>query len=149
MRRAQVRTRVTFVVVWATNVTRVVAVALVAGVAGLTIAVAPAVAAKHVAYSHLLVDAQEWSLFPSRATVPAGTVAVELWNRGEDPHDTQIRRLNTAGQMVGPVLGRIKVTLPGHVSQATWHLKPGRYELFCSLPGHLKLGMSARLRVTR
>lgn len=108
-----------------------------------------AAGAKPVAYSHLLVDVQEWSLFPSRATVPAGTVAVELWNRGEDPHDTQIRRLNTRGQMVGPVLGRVRLTSPGKISQATWHLKAGKYELFCSLPGHIKLGMSARLTVTR
>jgi hypothetical protein len=110
---------------------------------------AATVRAKQPAYSHLLINVQEWSLFPSRATVPGGTVAVELWNRGEDPHDTQIRRLNTQGKMVGPVLGRVKVTSPGRISQATWHLKPGRYELFCSLPGHIKLGMSARLRVTQ
>ncbi len=133
MRRALVATCVTFVCVWATNVTQVRAAAS---------------AAKRVRYSHLLVDAQEWSLYPSRATVPAGTVAVELWNRGEDPHDTQIRRLNAHGQMVGPVLGRVRLTLPGKITQATWHLKAGRYELFCSLPGHIKLGMSARLRVT-
>jgi hypothetical protein len=106
-------------------------------------------AAKRLAYSHLLVDVQEWSLFPSRATVPAGTVAVQLWNRGQDPHDTQIRRLNTRARMVGPVLGRVKVTSPGKIGQATWHLKAGKYELYCSLPGHIKLGMSARLTVTR
>lgn len=99
--------------------------------------------------SHLLIDAQEWSLWPSRGTVPAGTVLVELWNRGQDMHDTWIRRVDAGGQMVGPVLGKVKATLPGDVSQATWHLKAGKYELFCSMPGHLKLGMHARLRVTR
>jgi hypothetical protein len=125
--------------------------ALLVGVVG----VSGAGAAKRVpdvkppVYSHLLVDVQEWSLFPSRATVPAGTVAVQLWNRGQDPHDTQIRRLNKHGRMVGPVLGRVKVTSPGKIGQATWHLKAGKYELFCSLPGHIKLGMSARLTVTR
>ena len=54
-----------------------------------------------------------------------------------------------AGKMVGPVLGKVPVTLPGHLSKATWHLKAGKYELFCSMPGHLKLGMHARLTVTR
>ncbi len=81
--------------------------------------------------------------------MPAGTVLVELWNRGQDIHDTWIRRLNAAGQMVGPVLGRVPRTLPGQISQATWHLKAGRYELFCSMPGHMALGMHANLRVTR
>jgi uncharacterized cupredoxin-like copper-binding protein len=97
--------------------------------------------------SNLEINAQEWSLWPSRSSLPAGTVYVELWNRGQDMHDTWIRRLNAAGQMVGPVLGKVRVTLPGHLSQATWHLKAGRYELFCSLPGHAALGMHARLTV--
>jgi hypothetical protein len=111
-------------------------------------AVANAANKKH-APAHLLINAQEWSLWPSRGSVPAGTVLVELWNRGQDLHDTWIRRLNAAGQMVGPVAGRVKVTMPGHVSSATWHLKAGHYELFCSMPGHMALGMHANLTVTR
>ena len=107
-----------------------------------------AAGAQHRTPSDLLIDAQEWSLWPSRTSVPAGTIYVELWNRGQDTHDTWIRRLDSHGQMVGPVLDKVKQTLPGHVSQATWHLKAGEYELFCSMPGHLKLGMHARLKVT-
>jgi uncharacterized cupredoxin-like copper-binding protein len=98
--------------------------------------------------SNLLIYAQEWSLWPSRASVPAGTVYVELWNRGQDMHDTWIRRVNVHGKMVGHVLWKVKVTLPGQISHATWHLKAGKYELFCSMPGHLKLGMHAQLTVT-
>jgi uncharacterized protein YbdZ (MbtH family) len=112
-------------------------------------AAAVAKRAKKKAPVHLLINAQEWSLWPSRSHVPAGTVLVELWNRGQDMHDTWIRRLNSAGQMVGPVVGRVPVTMPGHVSNATWHLKAGHYELFCSMPGHLALGMHANLTVTR
>jgi uncharacterized cupredoxin-like copper-binding protein len=107
-----------------------------------------AAGARHRVASNLLIYAQEWSLWPSRGSVPAGTVYVELWNRGQDMHDTQIRRVNARGQMVGRVLWKVKVTLPGKISQATWHLKAGKYELFCSMPGHLKLGMHARLTVT-
>jgi uncharacterized cupredoxin-like copper-binding protein len=103
----------------------------------------------HHSASNLLIDAQEWSLWPSRGRVPAGTIYVELWNRGQDMHDAWVRRLNAAGQMVGPVLDRVPVTLPGRISHATWHLKPGHYELFCSMPGHIEMGMHARLTVTR
>lgn len=99
--------------------------------------------------TNLMIDAQEYSLWPSRSSVPAGTIYVELWNRGQDMHDTWVRRLNAAGKMVGPVLGKVPVTRPGHISQATWHLRPGHYELFCSMPGHLALGMHAKLTVTR
>ncbi len=108
-----------------------------------------AAATKRHAPVHLLIDAQEWSLWPSRSTVPAGTVLVELWNRGQDLHDTEVRRLNSSGQMVGGVLARVRITRPGQISEATWHLRAGRYELFCSMPGHLSLGMHARLTATR
>jgi uncharacterized protein YbdZ (MbtH family) len=117
-------------------------------VLGACASVATAAKKKHIP-THLLINAQEWSLWPSRSRVPAGTVLVELWNRGQDMHDTWIRRLNAAGQMVGPVVGRVPVTMPGHISNATWHLKAGHYELFCSMPGHMALGMHAKLTVTR
>jgi plastocyanin len=107
-----------------------------------------ALAASKPAPAHLLVYAQEWSLWPSRTSVPAGTVIVQLWNRGQDAHDLRIRRLDAHGQMVGPVLGAVRITPSGQLSQATWHLKAGKYELYCSLPGHLKMGMHARLKVT-
>ena len=131
--------------------TLVCAVLAAAGHAGAaTAAVRHAAAAKrHREPVHLMIEAQEWSLWPSRSSVPAGTVLVELWNRGQDMHDTWIRRLNSAGQMIGPVLGRVPVTRPGQISDATWHLRAGRYELFCSLPGHSDLGMHAKLTVTR
>jgi hypothetical protein len=117
------------------------AVALPAGVV--------ATAAASAAPAHLLVYAQEWSLWPSRTSVPAGKVIVQLWNRGQDAHDLRIRKLGARGQMIGPVLGAVRITLSGQVSHATWHLKAGRYELYCSMPGHLKMGMHARLTVTR
>jgi len=108
-----------------------------------------AVAAPKQAPSHLLVYAQEWSLWPSRRSVPAGTVIVQLWNRGQDMHDLRIRRLNARGQMTGPVAGAVRITPSGQISQATWHLKAGRYEIYRSLPGHLAMGMHTRLTVTR
>ena len=108
-----------------------------------------ALAASRPAPAHLLVYAQEWSLWASRRSVPAGTVIVELWNRGQDAHDLRLRRLNAHGQMVGPILGAVRLTPSGQLSQAIWHLRAGRYELYCSLPGHLMMGMHARLTVTR
>ena len=117
-------------------------------VAAILPAAGMAAGAEHRTTSDLLIDAQEWSLWPSRTSVPAGTIDVELWNRGQDVHDTWIRRLDRNGQMVGPVLGKVRATLAGAISHAVWHLKRGRYELFCSMPGHMKLGMHARLTVT-
>ncbi len=102
-------------------------------------------AARDLPRAHLLVYAQEWSLWPSRAALPAGRVSVQLWNRGQDAHDLRIRRLSH-GAMIGRAQG-VVVTQSGGLSQASWRLAPGRYELYCSLAGHLKLGMHAVLVV--
>ena len=95
---------------------------------------------------HMLVYAQEWSLWPSRTTLPSGGVAVQLWNRGQDAHDLRIRRVNRAGHMIGRALGA-PVTLSGNIRDVSWTLRPGLYELYCSMPGHRARGMHVRVRV--
>lgn len=142
---------------------RAVAVALaVASAVGFASVVAgPAAGASRASAAHrgartrahryparLLVYAQEWSLSPSRATLPAGRVIVQLWNRGMDAHDLRARRLNAAGSMVGHTYA-VRLTQPGHVHSATWTLAPGRYQLYCSLPGHMARGMRVRITVRR
>ncbi len=98
--------------------------------------------------THLLVYAQEWSLWPSRSRLPAGTVHVELWNRGQDMHDLRIRHVNPRGQMVGPIDGAVMLTPSGGISYAAWHLRRGHYMIYCSMPGHFQMGMHARITVT-
>jgi hypothetical protein len=90
--------------------------------------------------SRMLVYAQEWSLWPSRTVVPAGRVSVELWNRGQDAHDLHIRRLSRRGAMAGRAQ-KVPATSSGAVNTATWKLRAGRYELYCSMPGHRAHGM--------
>ena len=98
--------------------------------------------------AHLLIYAQEWSLWPSRSSLPAGPVQVELDNRGQDAHDVAVRRLAGRGTMVGPVLARVAPTPSGVLRHAVWHLRAGRYELVCTMPGHMAAGMHADIRVT-
>jgi hypothetical protein len=95
--------------------------------------------------ARMLVYAQEWSLWPSRASLPPGRVLVQLWNRGQDAHDLRVRRLRN-GRMKGAEQG-VAVTQSGAVGSGTWHLGPGRYELYCSLPGHRMRGMRTTLLV--
>ena len=96
--------------------------------------------------AHMLVYAQEWSLWPSRTTLPSGRVSVQLWNRGEDAHDLRIRRVTRAGHMFGAAQGA-PVTQSGAISSAKWTLRPGTYELYCSMPGHLARGMHVLVHV--
>jgi uncharacterized cupredoxin-like copper-binding protein len=95
--------------------------------------------------ARLLVYAQEWSLWPSRSSIASGKVIVQLWNRGQDAHDLRVRRLSH-GAMIARAQGAA-ITASGKLSQATWHLTPGTYELYCSMPGHLKKGMHAHITV--
>ena len=85
------------------------------------------------------IDLYGLKLEPARVTV-------QLWNRGQDAHDLRVRAVNRAGHMFGRVQ-RAPLTLSGNVSQASWNLRPGLYELYCSMPGHLARGMHVRLRV--
>jgi hypothetical protein len=87
-----------------------------------------------------------WSLWPSRGTIPRGEIEVQLTNRGEDAHDLRLRRLGAGGHLVGHTLG-VQVTGAGELSAARWHLGPGRFELYCSLPGHRRRGMHTVLVV--
>jgi uncharacterized cupredoxin-like copper-binding protein len=122
-------------------------VGAVAAVACLPAASAAGVARGRAVPSRMLVYAQEWSLWPSRSTVPAGKVIVQLWNRGMDAHDLRIRRVRQTGAMIGRAEG-VAVTASGQLHQSTWRLGAGTYELYCSMPAHAARGMHARIRVT-
>ena len=123
---------------------------LAAAVGALTaLAVAPignAATSPHRPPARMLVYAQEWSLWPSRTRLPHGPVIVQLWNRGQDAHDLRIRRLDRHGRMAGRAQD-VAVTESGARTQAEWHLAPGRYELYCSMPGHVQQGMHTLLVV--
>jgi uncharacterized cupredoxin-like copper-binding protein len=107
---------------------------------------APAAPAQAKAPSRLLVEATEFRFTLSRTTLAPGHAIVQLADNGEDPHDLHLVRLDKRGHAAGKP-DAIPQTLPGAV--ATWQgtLKPGRYKLFCSLPGHEKAGMRAILVV--
>jgi uncharacterized cupredoxin-like copper-binding protein len=45
-------------------------------------------------------------------------------------------------------LRSVTLTQAGGLTKATWHLKPGRYEVYCSLPGHLRKGTRAFFTVS-
>jgi len=91
--------------------------------------------------SRMLVEAREYSLTLSRTTVKPGPAIIQLAIRGEDPHDLAVRRLGAA------TVSKVAETLPGGVAEWRGKLKRGRYELYCTLPGHKKAGMRTVLTV--
>lgn len=94
--------------------------------------------------SRLLVNASEWTYVLSRAELPPGPSIVELYNRGEDPHDLTMKRNG------GPRTWTVGETLPGEGGAIELRLRRGsRYRLWCTLPAHRERGMEAKLKVTR
>ena len=109
----------------------------------ITLFFALAAPAQAAAPSRLLVEATEFRFTLSRTTVKPGPAIVQLAIRGEDPHDLKLRKLGTARAQISSV----PETLPGGVAEWRGTLKRGRYELYCSLPGHKRAGMRAVLTV--
>lgn len=93
----------------------------------------------------LFVDAREWTVTLSRATVPTGRVAIQLRNAGEDDHDLRLRRLDRRGRPTGRAK-QVALTHPGAMTEAVVHLAQGRWRVWCTLDGHAAAGMRALLR---
>ncbi len=119
------------------------AVVLAAGAVG---APAGAATARPASPSRLLVTSTEFRLALSRASLAHGAALVQLVNRGQDAHDLVARRLDRHGRETGARATLAAVPAAG-VGVLRLSLRPGHYVLFCSLPGHRKRGMQARLRV--
>jgi plastocyanin len=92
--------------------------------------------------SFVQVTEKEWTLTLSRQSVRAGSVSIELVNFGMDTHDLVVQK-----KTMGAKPMRFKQLDPKSRSERTLKLKPGRYALWCSLPGHKQKGMHATLLV--
>jgi hypothetical protein len=103
--------------------------------------VAPAAAAP--APTRVQVGAKEFYFVLSRRTVVAGPAIVELVNYGEDPHDLLLERVG------GTHVYRTPLVQPGPASyyDLSLTLVPGKYELWCGVANHRRLGMTAVLTV--
>lgn len=116
--------------------TLLVAAALLAG-AGIATA-APVVPER------LLLTADEWYLTVSRTKLDPGPAIIELYNRGEDPHDVRIKRRGSKRVI------EIPETPSQELTRIEASLRPeSRYLLWCSLEGHRDAGMEARIRTAR
>jgi hypothetical protein len=89
------------------------------------------------------VGEREWRIALYRPWVPAGLVKFNVRNFGEDGHDFVVRNRR------GIVRARLPELDAGATASVTARLmRRGRYRVYCSLPGHVELGMRAVLRVS-
>ena len=75
----------------------------------------------------------------SKAEGPAGTLALVMLNKASVQHNIAVKGSGTDKK--GPVVGQ------GGTSKVSASLKPGKYEFYCSVPGHEAGGMKGELTV--
>lgn len=90
------------------------------------------------------VSEREWSLAVYRTSVPAGVVAFNVRNYGEDPHDLAVRGPSPSRALRGRTP---EIRPAANASLRVTLRKAGRYELLCTLPGHAKAGMRTTITV--
>ncbi|HEY7537020.1 MAG TPA: hypothetical protein VH721_03455 [Gaiellaceae bacterium] len=115
--------------------------ALAALAASVALVVVPAQAA--VGPARVQVTAKEFWFALSRQTVVEGPAIVQLVNFGEDEHDLRLKRVG------GAKVSRTPVVQPGDYFDLSVKLLPGRYQLWCSIANHAKLGMRSQLVVRK
>lgn len=105
------------------------------------------------AITTVAVELGEMYVKPSVSTVRAGKVKFVARNVGRVEHELMVERMPI--QMNAPgmptedaAMGMIEEMGPMHGGQMTLRLTPGKYELFCNVPGHYAAGQRTTLTVT-
>lgn len=88
------------------------------------------------------VNAFEFYFILSTRTIGSGDTIAELNNRGEDPHDLHVSRLDGGDEVAVPE------TAPSTHERVRFITEPGTYRLWCSLPFHAERGMDATFEAT-
>jgi uncharacterized cupredoxin-like copper-binding protein len=110
----------------------------------------------------MAVDKASMGVKVDVTTIPAGTVTFEATNESKDfVHEMLISPImddstplpyladeNRVDEDAAGHLGEVSELDPGAKGALTIDLKPGRYILFCNIPGHYVMGMWTLIDVT-
>jgi uncharacterized cupredoxin-like copper-binding protein len=86
------------------------------------------------------VSEVEYKIRLPETTLKAGKYTFEVKNEGKVPHDFVVK-----GSGVDEATA---VLDPGKSESLTVELRPGSYEIYCSIPGHKQLGMDQKVTVS-
>ena len=88
----------------------------------------------------LTVVEKEYSITPSKTSLPPGTYTFQISNEGKFAHNLTVSGPAVSGAAAPDIA-------PGQSGQLTVTLMKGSYELWCSIDGHKDLGMDIHLAV--
>jgi uncharacterized cupredoxin-like copper-binding protein len=86
----------------------------------------------------VVVDETEFKITTATTAFKAGQVTFEAKNVGKIPHDLAIKQTGEKTQLIQP----------GGSATLAVTLKAGKYELYCTVPGHEAAGMKLNITVT-
>lgn len=85
------------------------------------------------------VTESEYQIDPADPTVAAGKVTFSIANEGQQTHDIEIEG--------NGVEAKSETISGGGSGELTVDLKPGTYEMYCTIDGHRQLGMEGSVTV--
>jgi uncharacterized cupredoxin-like copper-binding protein len=86
------------------------------------------------------ISETEFKLAPKDATAKAGKVTIEAKNDGQIVHNLEVE-----GNGVEKKTADLQ---PGSNGKLALNLKPGKYEMYCAIPGHRASGMEGTITVS-
>lgn len=103
--------------------------------------------------NNLQIKMGDYFFSPRDANSKAGSVTISAPNNGQLPHELVLARTNAdpsklptastglvdEAKLDSP--GEIAEVAPGETKETTLKLTPGKYVMFCNLPGHYAQGM--------
>jgi uncharacterized cupredoxin-like copper-binding protein len=84
------------------------------------------------------VSESEFKITLASTNLKAGDIIFRAKNDGKIPHDLAIKGMNA----------KTKLIQPGGTADLKVALKPGTYELYCTVPGHEAAGMKVNITVS-
>jgi plastocyanin len=94
---------------------------------------------------------KDFAIALDKSSVPAGTITFSIKNNGPSPHNLGVVPGNGAsksGGITGKPIKESENIDNGKSATLTVDLQPGTYQVVCSIPGHVQLGMIMQLTVT-
>ncbi len=95
----------------------------------------------------LRLTVDEYAITPQDVSVPPGRLTLVLRNRGRLTHDVHVRVPSEEPGEQPVDLGGTSTAQPGATARGTVTLRPGTYELVCTIQNHDVLGERGTLVV--
>ncbi len=92
---------------------------------------------------------KDYAIAMDKSTIKAGSITFNIKNSGPTPHNIGITKEadSSKGGITGPVIKDSDTIDSGKTTTITVDLQPGAYNVVCTVPGHVQLGMIMKLTV--